>query len=244
MAGRLLAEQGHDVVLHARDRARAEQTKAALPQAEAVIEGDVATIAGACSVAEQANRIGRFDAIIHNVAVGYQEPRRIETADGLPHVFAVNSLAPYILTALMEPPSRLVHLSSGLHRSASAHTDDLTWTRRRWNGTAAYSESKLHNLLLAYWIARNRKDVLSNALEPGWVPTRMGGAGAPDDLAQGHLTQVWLAASDDPDARVTGGYFYHLRPRAPSPEAHDADLQDRFVAACAQISGIKLPQSG
>jgi NAD(P)-dependent dehydrogenase (short-subunit alcohol dehydrogenase family) len=142
MAGRLLSEQGHDVVLHARNTARAQDARHALRGAEVII-GDVSTIAGARSVAEQANALGRFDAVIHNVAVGYKEPRRVETGDGLPQVFATNVLAPYILTALMRRPQRLIYLSSGLHRSTTAELDDVLWQKRRWDGTTAYSETKL-----------------------------------------------------------------------------------------------------
>jgi hypothetical protein len=82
---------------------------------------------------------------------------------------------------------------------------------------------------------------LSNALEPGWVPTKMGGAGAPDDLDQAHLTQAWLAAGDDPEAQVTGHYFYHLKQKAPNPAANDPTLQNRLIDICAEISGIVLP---
>jgi NAD(P)-dependent dehydrogenase (short-subunit alcohol dehydrogenase family) len=88
MAAKLLVETGHQVVLHARNSKRASAARAALPQAEAVIEGDVSTIAAARGVAEDVNPLGRFDAVIHNVAVGYRESRRIETQDGLPLVFA------------------------------------------------------------------------------------------------------------------------------------------------------------
>ncbi len=214
MAGQLLVEQGHQVVLHARDPSRADDARAALPEAEAVVIGDVSTIAAMRSVAEQVNARGRFDAVIHNAGVGYREARR-KTSDGLPHVFAVNTLAPYVLTALIEKPGRLVYLSSGMHRGAEANLHDLTWTKRSWSGSQAYAESKLHDVLLAFALARRWPDVLSNALEPGWVATRMGGAGASDDLDQGHRTQVWLAASEEPAARVTAEYFYHLRQRAP-----------------------------
>jgi NAD(P)-dependent dehydrogenase (short-subunit alcohol dehydrogenase family) len=156
-------------------------------------------------------------------------------------VFAVNTLAPYILTALIERPGRLVYLSSGMHRGATAHLDDFTWERRRWQGSEAYAESKLHDVLLAFGIARRWPDVLSNALEPGWVPTRMGGPGAPGDMDQAHRTQVWLAVSDDPGARVTGRYFYHMQPRAPNPQALDMTLQDQLIDACERFSGIALP---
>lgn len=240
MAGELLMDQGHSVVLHARSEARAEETRRALPQADSVVLGDLSSIADARSVAEQVNKLGRFDAVIHNAGVGYREARRIETEDGLPHVFAVNVLAPYVLTALIEKPTRLVYLSSGMHHSADAHLDDLTWSKRRWQGSTAYAESKLYDTMLAFAVARLWPDVLSNALEPGWVPTRMGGPGAPDDMDQAHRTQVWLAVSNDPEARVTGKYFYHMRQRAPNPQATRPELQDRLLAECERLSGVSL----
>jgi NAD(P)-dependent dehydrogenase (short-subunit alcohol dehydrogenase family) len=128
-----------------------------------------------------------------------------------------------------------------MHHHADAHLDDILWQKRHWNGSQAYAESKLHDAMLAFAMARRWPDVLSNSLEPGWVPTRMGGSGAPDDMDQAHRTQVWLAASDDPRARVTGGYFYHLKPKAPSPQAKDPALQERLIAICADISGVALP---
>jgi NAD(P)-dependent dehydrogenase (short-subunit alcohol dehydrogenase family) len=240
MAGELLINQGHQVVLHARNAARTNDAKRALPRAEAIVEGDLQTIAGAKEVAARVNDLGRFDAVIHNAAVGYREGHHL-TADGFSHVFAINTLAAYILTALVERPHRLVYLSSGMHRHADANLDDILWRKRRWNGSTAYAESKLHDAILAFAVARRWPDVLANSLEPGWVPTNMGGAGAPDDLDQAHLTQVWLAASDEPEAKVTGRYFYHLGPLAPNPQANSAALQDRLIAICAELSGVPLP---
>jgi NAD(P)-dependent dehydrogenase (short-subunit alcohol dehydrogenase family) len=158
----------------------------------------------------------------------------------LPHVFAINTLSAYILTALIERPKRLIYLSSGMHHRAEANLDDILWKKRHWNGSSAYAESKLHDTILAFAMARRWPDVFSNALEPGWVPTKMGGHGAPDDIGQAHLTQAWLAAGDDPTADVTGEYFYHLQRREPNPQAHDATLQDRLIEICAQISGVAL----
>ncbi len=240
MAAQLLIEQGHRVVLHARNERRGEEALAAVPGAEAVVIGDLASIAQTRRVADQVNRLGSFDGVIHNAAVGYREPRRIATEDGLPHVFAINTLAPYILTALIERPKRLVYLSSGLHRSSDATLTDLAWVHRPWQGQQAYADTKLHDVLLAFAVARLWPDVLSNALEPGWVATKMGGQGAPDDLDAAHRTQVWLVTSDDPAATVTGEYFYHMRLRTPNPVSRDVERQQKLVDACQHLSGVNL----
>lgn len=239
MAAKLLAERGHEVVLHARSAARASEAQRELPQTRAIVIGDLETIAGAKEVAAKVNALGRFDAVMHNAAVGYRERHRT-TVDGLPHVFAINTLSAYILTALIERPKRLVCLSSGMHHHADANLDDILWKKRRWDGSTAYAESKLHDTMLAFAIARRWPEVFSNSLEPGWVPTKMGGPSAPDDMQQAHLTQAWLAAGDDPATDVTGEYFYHMKRMAPNPQADDIALQDWLVAICAGISGIVL----
>jgi NAD(P)-dependent dehydrogenase (short-subunit alcohol dehydrogenase family) len=241
MAGELLLRQGHEVVLHARNQQRAEETRSAVPEAEAVVIGDLSSIAQTKRLADQVNELGRFDAVIHNAAVGYREPHRIETEDGLPQVFAVNTLAPYILTALIHRPKRLIYLSSGLHQSGDAGLKDLEWKLRSWRGQQAYADTKLHDVLLAFAIARRWQNALSNAMEPGWVPTKMGGPNAPDDLEQGYQTQVWLAVSDDNAAKVTGEFFYHKRPRKPHPATRDVQLQEKLLDACRQFSGVDLP---
>lgn len=174
MAAQLLIEQGHRLVLHARNPQRGKEALAAAPGAESVVIGDLSSISQTRGVADQVNALGHFDAVIHNAGVGYREPRRVETEDGLPHVFAVNTLAPYILTALIHKPKRLVYLSSGLHRNGDASLKDLVWKERPWQGQQAYSDTKLHDVLLAFAVARLWPDVFSNALEPGWVATRMG----------------------------------------------------------------------
>jgi NAD(P)-dependent dehydrogenase (short-subunit alcohol dehydrogenase family) len=242
MAAQLLIEQGHTVVLHARNSERGREAMRAVPGAATVLIADLSSIAETKKLAEDANALGPFDAVIHNAAVGYREPRRISTVDGLSHVFAINTLAPYILTALLRRPKRLVYLSSGLHQSGDSSLQDLQWENRPWRGQQAYSDTKLHDVLLAFAIARCWPEVRSNALEPGWVATKMGGTGAPDDLDAGHRTQVWLAVSEDPAATVSGGYFYHMRPKTPNPASRDTSLQDKLVDDCQRYSGVALPQ--
>ncbi len=240
-AAQLLLEQGHTVVAHARNAQRAEHTRHELPGAETVLVADFASLDETRALAAAANRLGAFDAVIHNAAIGYKEHSRKLTVDGLPHVFQINTLAPYVLTAQMHRPGRLVYVSSELHRKGEPDLDDLTWERRHWNGNRAYSDTKFHDVLLAFAFARLWPNVLSNALEPGWVATKMGGPNATGDLDQGHRTQAWLAVSDDPEATVTGEYFYHLQRRKPADATRDPALQDKLLAACARLSGVSLP---
>ena len=241
LAAAQLVREGHEVVVHARGEARGRQALDGVPGAAGVLIGDLASIAQTRALAERANAGGRFDAVIHNAALGYQVSDRSETEDGLAAVFAVNVLAPYLLTALMTRPDRLVYLSSGMHTGGDPALDDLQWRERRWNGVQAYSDSKLFDLVLAYAVARRWPEVRSNGVTPGWVATKMGGPGAPDDLALGGDTQAWLAASDDAAARVTGLYLYHRTERAADPAASDPAVQDGLLAACAQITGVELP---
>jgi NAD(P)-dependent dehydrogenase (short-subunit alcohol dehydrogenase family) len=240
MAARRLIADGHEVVLHARSEQRAQEAMRAVPGAAAALHGDLSSIEQIRGVAEQANRHDTFDAVIHNAGIGYREPRRIETVDGLSHLFAINVLAPYLLTSLMALPGRLVYLSSGMHRGGEPSTNDLQWSTRRWQGAQAYSNSKLWDTVLAFAVARLHPELRSNAVDPGWVATKMGGAGAPGDLERGDETQAWLAVSDDPDANATGRLFYHLRATDASPAASDVDIQDRLLDACRALTGESI----
>jgi NAD(P)-dependent dehydrogenase (short-subunit alcohol dehydrogenase family) len=154
MAARLLVAGAHHVVLHARHVERAREALAAVPGAQSAVFGDLSRVSDMHSVAVQVNALGPFDAIIHNAGIGYRERRRIATVDGLPQLFAVNTLAPYVLTALIQRPRRLVYLSSGMHQGGDASLRDLEWNTRPWNGAQAYSDSKLHDVILAFAVAR------------------------------------------------------------------------------------------
>jgi NAD(P)-dependent dehydrogenase (short-subunit alcohol dehydrogenase family) len=241
LAARRLIASGHIVVLHARSAARASQARAAVPAAETCLIGDLSSVSSTKQLAADANALGRFDAVIHNAGLGFQESTRDAPNDQPAKVFAVNSLAPYILTCLMTPPKRLVYISSGLHAAGIGSVDDLAWARRPWNGYQAYSDSKLQNILLANAVARRWKDVMSNAVSPGWVATKMGGASANDDLKKGSETQVWLATSEGAE-RETGGYWYHMERKTPSKVAESVALQDAYLKECERISGVKFPE--
>jgi NAD(P)-dependent dehydrogenase (short-subunit alcohol dehydrogenase family) len=238
-AARALIDEGHQVVLHARSRERAAAFDDLAPRAAGVVLGDLASAAETRDVAAQVNALGRMDAIIHNAGV-YNIPSRSPTPEGHPTTLAVNTLAPYVLTALIERPSRLIYLSSGMHRGGEPSLGDIEWTERRWNWSQAYSDSKLYVTALAFAVARCWPDVLSNAVDPGWVATKMGGPRAPDDFDQGYLTQTWLATSDDRAATVSGRYWHHRRPATPARAVSDVRFQDQLSTTLTELTGVQL----
>ena len=239
-AARSLLREGHDVVLHARSKAQAAEMRVAIPGAADVGVGDLASHEETCGVADQVNAIGRMDSVIHNAGI-YTTPDRGSTPEGHATVLAVNTLAPYILSAMIERPDRLIFLSSSLHRGGEGSLGDLDWTERAWNPAKAYAESKLHVAAFAAALARRWPSVLSNAVDPGWVRTRMGGSSAPIDLDTGQRTQSWLAVSDDPRSNVSGGYWHNLAQQQPVSEVADMQFQDRLLVRLQELTGVALP---
>lgn len=226
-AAATLLESGHEVVVHVRNRDRLPAVRDLLDLGALTVVGDLAEMNQVRDVAEQADAIGRMDSVIHNAGVSDRA------------VMPVNVVAPYLLTALMARPDRLVYLSSGMHRGGSPALATADWSGDRREGD--YSDSKLYVTTLMAALARRWPGTLVNAVDPGWVPTRMGGRNAPDDLRLGHLTQEWLATSDDPEALTTGGYWFHQRRSDPHPSVHDERFQDRLVASLAAYTGVDLP---
>jgi NAD(P)-dependent dehydrogenase (short-subunit alcohol dehydrogenase family) len=229
LSAQALVSQGHKVVLHARNKQRGVEALQKVPGAETVLTADLSEIEETKKLADDVNALGSFDAMIYNAGV-YQVQSKI--------IFAVNTLAPYILTSLIQKPKRLIYLSSGMHLHGKPNFENF-W--RETNGIS-YSDSKLHVLMLALAVARNWPDVYSNAVDPGWVPTKMGGSGAPDNLQKGFETQSWLATSEDVKAKVSGKYFYHQREKSHNPTADDVTVQEKFLKTCEAITGVTFPE--
>ena len=184
MAARLLIEQGHGVVLHARNQRRAQEALAAVPGAETVVIGDLASIAQTRSVADQvepARPLRRRDSQCgRRISRTKAHRDRGWTSAGVRREHA-RALHPDCAHSTAAAP-RLFELRPAQKRRCDLK--DLAWENRPWQGQQAYSDSKLHDVLLAFAVARRWPDVFSNALEPGWVATKMGGPGAPDDLGR------------------------------------------------------------
>jgi NAD(P)-dependent dehydrogenase (short-subunit alcohol dehydrogenase family) len=225
-AAQTLLDNGHEVVAHARNSVRLEALRDLMDRGAAVVVGDLADLEQTRSIARDVNSLGRMDAVIHNAGVYTGPP-----------VLPVNIVAPYLLTALIDRPRRLVYVSSSDHYSGRRSLDSVDWSGRR---AGSYPDSKLFVTALAAAVARLWPDVFSNAVDPGWVPTRMGGPGAPDDLRLGHLTQEWLATSDDPDARTSGGYWHHQRRTEPHPAVRDRQFQDQLLDALASFTATRI----
>ncbi|MFE0331103.1 SDR family NAD(P)-dependent oxidoreductase [Streptomyces sp. NPDC058960] len=221
-----LLSAGHEVVVHARNQERAPGLDSFVDRGAHIVVGDFKDRDAVRRIAAELNDTGPLDAVIHNAGVWSG-----------PAVMPVNIIAPYLLTALLRGPRRLVYLSSSSHFGGRPSLAGIDWQGR---SPGSYSDSKLFVTTLAAAVARLRPGVLSNAVDPGWVPTKMGGPGAPDDLELGHRTQEWLVTSDEPEALTTGGYWYHRGRQQPHHAVHDEAFQDRLLQALAEETGTAL----
>lgn len=229
--GRNAAEEllgaGHDIVVHARNEQRAHALDGLIARGADVVIGDLSSVDEVDDVAEQVNRLGNMDAVIHNAGV-----------DGGRGLLPVNVVAPYLLTARINKPKRIVYLSSGMHTGGHANLDGIDWSGQV--ETRSYSDTKLFVTALTFYVARTWPDVYANAVAPGWVPTRMGGASATDDLRLGHVTQAWLASSNDPQALVSGMYWFHQAHQKPHPATCNEVFQDELAESLARYTGAAI----
>lgn len=220
-----LLRSGHDVVVHARNRARAEAVADLVERGAELVVADLADRDAVIATARELDAGTPLDAVVHNAGV-------ISGRSLVP----VNVVAPYLFTALLRSPERHVYLSSGMHRGGRPRLDTVDWTGS--SETNSYSDTKLFVTALAAEVPLRRPGVLSNAVDPGWVATKMGGAGAPDDFELGHRTQETLAT--DPDQTVTGGYWFHGEQQEPHPAVADQRFRAELLDALAEATGVTL----
>lgn len=227
LAAKSLIEQGHQVVLHARNAKRKDDVIGKIHGAEAILTGNLSEIEETKALAGKVNKLGTFDTIIHNAGIYNASPEDILT---------VNVIAPYLLTCLIKKPKSLIYIGSDMHIQGKAALESL----KTGNAGVSYSDSKLLVLMLCKAVARKWPEVYVNAVDPGWVPTKMGGPGAPDNLQEGYETQVWLALGEGKQTKVSGRYFFHQKEAHSNPDADNVALQKRLLDVCAGITGISF----
>jgi len=257
-----LAALGARVGITGRDQVRAEAAAAgirATPGSPAVdvFAADMSVQAGVRRLAAQVlDTYPRLDVLVNNVG-GFWAHRHV-TGDGLEYTFALNHLAPFLLTSLLldrltaSAPARIVTVSSGAHARGRVDFDDLQG-ERNYSGQRAYSQSKLANVMFTYELARRLEGtgVTATVLHPGVVRTSFGAEDQAAYLAvmirvarlfmktpaQGAGTPVYLASSPEVEG-ITGRYFAHCKPQASSRAADDTAAAARLWQASADLAGM------
>lgn len=191
-----------------------------------MIIGDLSDAKQVKKIARKVNALGTMDVVIENAGVDSSDSKLTAR---------VNVEAPYMLTALIKKPNRIIYVDSGMHRGAPLDVIHL-------ETNLSYSSSKIALMVLTEYVARIWPDVAVNAVDPGWVPTRMGGPAANDDLAGGFSGHVWLATSTDPQALQSGHLYYHLKQVGYDQRADDQQLQERLISKLADLTWVKIPK--
>lgn len=244
LVARELVSRGHVVTLHARNASRAKDAQSACPGAQGVLVGDLSSVADTKTLAAEANKKGPFDVVIHNAGLFTGGFRR--TVDGWPAVFAVNVLAPYALTCLMDRPKRLVYVSSGMANGGDTSLKDLGFKQRGekgWSDIPGYSDSKFQDILLSFAFARKFKDTtVSNVLDPGWVPTKMGTASATGDITASVKTYVDLALAEGNVKETDTGKFWESSKNIKAVRgSEDEARQEMLLKFCEDATDVKVP---
>jgi len=256
-----LATMGAHLAITGRDRERSEDAAREIRAAGAgrvdVFVADMSSQAEVRRLADEVLQgLPRIDVLVNNVG-GYWNSRHV-TADGLERTFALNHLAPFLLTSLLldrlkeSAPARVVTVSSGAQAMGRIDFDDLQG-ERSYSGARAYSQSKLANVLFTYELARRlpASAVTANSLHPGVVRTSFGAddpAGVQRLLvplvrpfmktpAQGAATSIHLASSPDVEG-VTGRYFANSKPRRSSKRSYDEAAAARLWQVSADLVGL------
>ncbi len=229
-AARRLLAGGHAVVLHARSEARGAPVAEELGRLGDVrlVTGDLADLAEVRSLAD---RLGELDVLVHNAGVWPPEGAP-PSAQGHELAFAVNALAPHLLTALLHERvrERLVFLGSGMVGSGRVDPDDLGTPR---SSRRAYADSKALDVVLALGWARRLPQLRVGAVDPGWVRTKLASPGAPGDVEDGGARVARAAAG-----AWAGGYTAGSRPARTPRALEDPGLQDRVLTAMDRLAGV------
>jgi len=262
VTARELAAAGARILFVARNKDKAEATREWIKQqtgnalAEAII-GDLSSREGVRSVARAANAAeGGIDVLVNNAGAVFSH--RAESVDGIEMTFALNHLAPFLLTNLLldalkrRAPSRVVIVSSDAHTRATMNFDDLEG-RQRYRAWTAYGQSKLANLLFTYELARrlDGSGVTANALHPGFVASDFGknnsgfmawGISMAQRLAgitveEGARTSVYLASSGEVKG-VSGKYFEKCKVRESAPASRDPESMKRLWEISERMTGV------
>jgi NAD(P)-dependent dehydrogenase (short-subunit alcohol dehydrogenase family) len=254
-----LAEQGARIVFTARDKARADETMAALKRSNpganhALHMADLSTLSEMKRVATELAREPQIDVLINNAGALFN--KRQETTDGLEMTFALNHMAYFVVTNLLlgklKAGARIVTVASNAHRGAKLDLGDLQ-SRKGYVGFPVYARSKLCNILFNRELARRMtgSGVTANALHPGFVATRFGdnsgglmrtvlkvakpiGAISPEEGAR---TIIYLASSPEV-AEVSGEYYYECKPNTPTAEARNDEDARKLWEISESIAGL------
>ncbi|WPO84342.1 SDR family NAD(P)-dependent oxidoreductase [Chryseobacterium sp. JJR-5R] len=231
LTAKTLIMKGYKVVVHARNEERAKDARRDLPEAEAVVTGDLSDLKEVKKLAGDINALGTFDVIIHNA--GVYDARSSGNA-----ILNVNALAPYILTSLLKKPRQLIYLCSDLHLGGNLKLQSMQDKSSDIN----YSDSKLQVLVMSKAVSRKWRDVKVNAVNPGWVATKMGKSGAPDDLRLSYGTLVWLAEGTEEGSNVTGQLLFQKKiEKNYNLAANDPATQDALLETYAKVTGVSFP---
>jgi NAD(P)-dependent dehydrogenase (short-subunit alcohol dehydrogenase family) len=257
---------GAHLAITGRDRGRTEDAAREIRAAGGgQVDVFVADLSSQSEVRRLADEVlqslSRIDVLVNNVG-GYWNTRHV-TADGLEHTFALNHLAPFLLTNLLldrlkqGAPARVVTVSSNMQAMGRIDFDDLQG-ERSYSGARAYNQSKLANVLFTYELDRRLRDtsVTANALHPGVVSTSFGAEdpGGVQRLflplmrpfmkapTQGAATSIHVACAPDLE-QVTGRYFADSKPRSSSKRSYDEVAAERLWQVSADLVGLAAPAS-
>ena len=257
-----LAAMGADVVVVGRDRGRGERAVEEIrAQTGARVDLALADLSSQAEVRELAEefrrRYDRLDVLVNNA--GLVQSTRTETPDGLESTFAINHLAPFMLTNLLldmlkeSAPSRVVTVSSEAERWGNIDFDDLQ-SKKKYRGFPVYGMTKLANIMFTYELAERLEGtgVTATCMHPGAVNTRFGtnNSGPMTILfrafkpfmrtpEQGADTVIWLAASPEVEG-VTGRYYSDRKPLEPKKIANDPDARRRLWEESERLTGFKV----